>query len=220
MIAAATIALGLPGERTAVAGPATTATRSELMSAECGNPFENGEVGPWDYNNAEDRTNPRKIPIIEKFHFTRDVESLQHGSTGAYVMNDLDYTLRAVPNHARALNAVIRFDLEKGGIPPQWRSAECWLDRAMRFRPKDGSVYLLYANFKARKNQLDDALAAYEKAKQLSPDSIEIDYNMGLLYFKMGDYEKAREHAKIAYEGNYPLQGLRHKLSSKGYDVD
>lgn len=186
----------------------------------CGNPFDNGEVGPYDYNNAEDRTNPQKIPLVERFHFNRDVEGLDKGASSAYAMDDLDYTLRAIPNHPRALNAVARYDVEKGGIPPRWRSAECWFDRALTFRPEDGTAWLVYANYKARKNDDEAALDAYQRAKKLLPDSVEVDYNLGLLYFKLGRYDESLAHARTAYAGNYPLQGLRRKLAGKGYDVD
>jgi Flp pilus assembly protein TadD len=185
----------------------------------CGNPFKNG-VGPFDYNNGEERTTPGKIPVVEQFHFTPVVQSLARGNTSAYAMDDIDYTLRAVPNHHKALDAVARYDIEKGGIPPQWRSAQCWFDRATEFAPEDGQVWLIYANWCARKQHNDDALEAYKRAKALLPDSIEVDYNLGLLYYKMGDYEQARSHARIAYAGNYPLQGLRRRLAEKGYPLD
>jgi tetratricopeptide (TPR) repeat protein len=196
-----------------------TAAAADAGMVECGDPFSNG-VGPYDYNNAEDRSNPQKIPIVEKFHFTQVVESLARGSSSEYAMVDLDYTLRAVPNHHRALNAVARFDVEKGGIPPRWHSAQCWFDRATQFRPEDAQVWLIYANWMARKGEHDDALEAYQQAKTLAPESVEIDYNMGLLYFKMGEYEKSLASARLAYAGNYPLQGLRRKLAERGYSVD
>jgi tetratricopeptide (TPR) repeat protein len=114
-----------------------------------------------------------------------------------------------------------RFDIEKkGGIPPQWHSAQCWFDRATEFRPDDGQVWLIYANWSARKQKNEDALEAYNRAKKLLPDSVEVEYNMGLLYYKMGQYDNALSHAKIAYAGNYPLQGLKRKLAEKGYTVE
>ena len=200
--------------------PSSVRAAPQEVPGECGNPFNNG-VGPWDYNNGEERTNPQKIPIVEKFHFTPVVESLAHGSTSESAMGDIDYTLRAIPNHHRALNAMARFDIEKkGGIPPQWHSAQCWFDRATEFRPDDGQVWLIYANWSARKQKNEDALEAYNRAKKLLPDSVEVEYNMGLLYYKMGQYDNALSHAKIAYAGNYPLQGLKRKLAEKGYTVE
>lgn len=206
----------LGGLLLALAGAASAADTG--MLSECGDPFSNG-VGPFDYNNGEHRTNANKIPIVEKFHFTPVVESLARGSTSAYAMVDLDYTLRAVPNHHRALNSVARFDIEKGSIPVRWHPAQCWFDRAMEFRPDDGQVWLIYANWLARKTRTDDALEAYQRSKSLLPESVEVDYNLGLLYFKLGNYEKSLASAKTAYAGNYPLQGLRRKLEERGYSL-
>jgi hypothetical protein len=44
-----------------------------------------------------------------------------------------------------------------------------------------------------------------------------LNYNIGLLYFDMGDYAKAVEHARVAYNAGYPLVGLRKKLIDQGY---
>lgn len=201
--------------------PARAANTDSRTGEDCGDVFQNA-VGPFDYTSAEDRTRTKDagIPAVEKFHFNSDVESLTRGQSSTNPLDDLDYTLRAVPNHHRALNSIARYDVERGGIPMQWRSAQCWFDRALRFRSDDGAVWQIYANYKARKNQHEESLDAYMKAKELMPDSVEIDYNLGLLYFKMGDYGKAVDSARIAYAGNYPLQGLRRKLADKGYSVD
>jgi tetratricopeptide (TPR) repeat protein len=185
----------------------------------CGDVFS-AAFGPFDYTDPADRAN---LPIVDNAHFTPVVESLERGHSSVYALDDIAYTLRAFPNHHRALNAVARYEIEKGGIPPnseRWLSTQCWFERAMRFRPNDGTVWLIYANFKARQNRNEEALEAYEQAKDLLPGSVEVDYNLGLLYFKLGQYEKAASHAKIAYGSGYPLQGLKRKLAGKGYDVD
>lgn len=200
-----------------LAGPIVSSAPADV--ALCGDPFTNG-VGPFDYGNAAQRTNPQEIPIVEGHHFTPQVESLTAGASSADVMDDLDYTLRAVPNHHRALNAVARYDLQQGGIPPRWRSAECWFDRATRFRPDDGQVWLVYGNWLAGKQRQADALEAYERARTLLPESAEVHYNLGLLYFKMGEYAKALASARVAYAGHYPLPGLRRKLEARGYSLE
>ncbi len=185
---------------------------------ECGNVFDNGEVGPWDYTKAENRVNIERVPNVERHHWSPAVERLEGGVTG-YLMDDLDYILRAIPNHPRALNAVARYEIEIGSIPPNWRSAQCWFDRALTFRPEDGTVWLIYGNYKSRLGATDTALEAYQRAKELMPDDVEVDYNLGLLYVKLGDYDKAAVHARAAYEHHYPLQGLRRKLAEKGIEV-
>jgi tetratricopeptide (TPR) repeat protein len=201
-----------------LAGPPRAAAQAPEIP-DCPDPFKNG-VGPFDYTNGADLTDPQHIPIVEQFHFTRRVESLQGGSTGAYALTDLDYTLRAIPNHHRALNAVVRYDLAHNGTPSQFRPVQCWFDRAFAFKPNDGMVWMIFGNWKSGKNDTKAALEAYLKAKELLPDSVEVDYNLGLLYVRLGDYDKAMACARTVYAANYPLQGLRKRLAEKGHNLD
>lgn len=186
--------------------------------AACGDPFGN-LIGPFDYTNPVDRSKPRGIGLIEQYHFDAGVESLRQGLSSENVMGDLDYTLRAVPNHHRALNSVARYELELGGIPRRWRSAECWFTRAVTFKQDDAVVWMLYGNFLAKQKQWTAAREKYLRAKELMPKNIEIDYNLGLLYVNTQEYEKAVQHARIAYAQNYPLRGLRNMLARRGYQL-
>ena len=65
--------------------------------------------GPFDYRDPVSKRD--NLPIVESFHFTPDVESLRHGRSGS-VLGDLRYTLRAFPNHHRALKSMARYGLE------------------------------------------------------------------------------------------------------------
>lgn len=195
------------------------ATTCFAQAVDCPDPFTNA-FGPWDYTNGLDRSDPQRIPIVEGFHFTPRVESLEGGATGAYALTDLDYTLRAIPNHHRALNSVVKYDLQHHGTPTQFRPVQCWFDRAFSFRPNDGMVWLIYGIWKNGKNDTNGALEAYQRAKELMPGAAEVDYNLGLIYFRLGDYEKSLASARIAYGANYPLQGLRKKLADKGYRLE
>lgn len=197
-----------------IAAPAV-AQESGPSFVECGDPFTNA-FGPFDYTDPRNWAEYTKIPIVVSAHFTADVEALRRGVTGP-VLGEIDYTLRAIPNHHRALNAVVRYELEKGGIPPNYRSVECWFDRALQFKPDDGMVWLIYGNYQTRKSDFDEALEGYNRAKTLMPDNAEVDYNLGLLYLKRGEYEKALDHANAAYASGYPLEGLKRRLAEKGY---
>jgi tetratricopeptide (TPR) repeat protein len=187
------------------------------LTQDCGNVFD-APLGPWDYNDA---ANAFELNTINKNHFPSYVEGLERGKSSVNAMDDIAFVLRYFPNHHRALNAVARYDVERG-IPAfheSWLTGDCWFQRALQFRPKDGVVWLVFANYKARKDQREEALEAYQQALELLGENPEVHYNMGLLYVKLGQYEKALEHARKAYEGNYPLQGLRRKLADKGYAV-
>ncbi len=183
----------------------------------CGS-LANG-YGPYDY------TDPAQyetyIHRVELAHFTAEVETLKRGTTGV-VMGDIDYLLRASPNHHRALYAMARYYLQhpKEDQTPVYKSADCYFDRAIRFKPDDGNVYLIYGIYLARKEFNDRALIAYNKAIELLPDSAEARYDIGLLYADMKDFANACKHAREAARLGYPLQGLETELRAAGYDPE
>lgn len=178
-----------------------------------------GNYGPFDYTNPEHvRTN---LGIVEQYHFNADVENLRRGMT-TDVAGDLAYTLRVFPNHHRALNAMARLwrrDLSRGETPrgiSASQTPEYWFEKAMQFAPHDGAVPLLYGIHLHTKKKLDEALKYYKIAEQILPDSGDVQYNLGLLYFEKKDYRLAKLHAEKAYNLGYPLPGLRNKLIDAG----
>ena len=169
--------------------------------------------GPFDYRDPEARS--RMLPIVTEFHFTRDVEMLARGSSGT-VIGDLNYTLRAFPNFPRALQALERYALEGGQFPDNSSvpSAECYFQRAIAFAPDDPVVHAIHGDYLFRRGKRSEARAEYEKALQLAPGSAEITYNAGLFFLDVGDLERAKQLAKIAYDGGYPLRGLRTRIAA------
>lgn len=165
--------------------------------------------GPYDYTDPVHRRD--NLPIVEHFHFTRDVQNLKQGRSDT-IAGDLDYTLRAFPNHHLALNSVARYQLENPRPDARYYSADCYFDRALRWRPDDARVHMIYAIFLNKKGDKPGARTQYESALSLAPDDAEINYNAGLYYLAVKDYEAARTRAQLAYAGGYPLAGLRNKL--------
>lgn len=180
----------------------------------CGS-LENA-YGPFDYNDPVHKR--ENLPIVERFHFTPRVESLTRGESGELVL-DLNYTLRAFPNHARALWAMARYQLT---MSRPWSPAdhffpiECYFDRAVRWRPNDANVWLVHGMYLAKKGDLKAAVEKYETALKMDPSSAEANYNAGLAYFELKNYVRARELAEKAYALGYPLPGLRNKLAGVG----
>jgi tetratricopeptide (TPR) repeat protein len=170
--------------------------------------------GPYDYTNHDDYTN--KLPIVEQYHFDSAVESLSAGKTDFAVMGDLDYTLRAFPNHHRALSAMANYRLQNPNVIDKYYSAECYFQRAIRFRPTDNEVKTIYAVYLHRSKNYRLAEEYYQKVLDVSPDSSEVHYNLGLLYYSMQKYDLAVQHARQAYALDYPLQGLKNLLVKKG----
>lgn len=165
--------------------------------------------GPYDYTDPVHRRD--NLPIVEHFHFTRDVQSLRQGRSDT-VAGDLDYTLRAFPNHHQALDSVARYQLANPRPDPRYYSAECYFDRAMRWRPDDARVHMVYAIYLNKKGDKAEATKQYQDALSLEPADAEINYNAGLFFLGLKDYDKARELAEKAYGGGYPFEGLRNKL--------
>ena len=181
------------------------------------NPCKGGAqgFGPFDYLNRAAFT--EELFLVESAHFTVEVEQLLGGTSGALVA-DLDYTLRAWPNHHRALNAMIRYQsrldsaalraLGRRGIP----AAECYLQRALSFSPKDDMVYMLSGLQAHRLGMREQAFAAYERSVQLAPGNIQAKYNFALLLLEMGERARAVALASEVYAAGFPLQGLKKKL--------
>lgn len=174
--------------------------------------------GPFDYVSEKS-----KIGIVEQYHFKPSTEQLN--DTVARLDGDLNYTLRAVPNHHRALwarsrfylrrakhsspNALIARERSQQGNPPP----ECYFQRAQVFNPNDGMVSAIFGIYLHKRDKLQAALTEYQQAEKKIPEHAELIYNMGLLYFDMDNLEKAREYADRAKSLGYPLEGLHRKVS-------
>ncbi|TFH07830.1 MAG: tetratricopeptide repeat protein [Nitrosomonadales bacterium] len=189
----------------------------------CGELRPRGQYGPFDYSNASHRK--EKLPIVERAHFSQGTRNLIEGgrtvSEYAYdwVGGDIDYTLRAFPNHYPALEAMAKIGLREKNVKvlhAQY-NVECYFERAIRFKPSDGMVRMIYANYLLKLvGRRADAMEQYQIAAQILPENASINYNLGLLYLKEKNYEEATEHAKKAYELGFPLDGLRNNLMKIG----
>jgi tetratricopeptide (TPR) repeat protein len=182
----------------------------------CGN--LHNAYGPYDYTNPDDFAN--KLPIVESAHFRPETERLEwHTLKHRNPAGDIDYTLRAFPNHHRALQAMAKYALQSNQSPPPHMhySAECWFERAIAFQPADGVVRMLYGTYLFKKRDLDGALREYQVAEELMGDNPELDYNLGLLHFKREEYDRAYNYARKAYDEGFPLPGLKKMLKSVGH---
>lgn len=190
-------------------------------ASQCGDPFKSlGGTNPSDYTNAADS---KHLKQVNDYHF----DPFKDNSVYRYFINNMDYTLRHFPNHYPALYLVSKrertereriekqgkyFDEPKSsaGFPA---TAECYFERAVRFRPNDPTVHMLYGIHLHLLGKLDQALQEYKKSEQIYPNNSELQYNLGLLYFDRKEYNLARQHAQKAYTMGYPLRGLQEKLA-------
>jgi hypothetical protein len=182
----------------------------------CGGPLDqNNFRRPIDVNLPADQD---EVNIVVKHHFTPEVAALIRGST-AKLPGDIDYTLRHIPNHYGALDAMARWQLKHPVESDRHWSADCYFQRALTFRPKDPRLYMLYGTYLHRAKRPDEAAVAYGKAEKLGLDSPELFYNRGLLEFERNNYEEAAAYASKAYAGGYPLPALRRKLEEAGVSI-
>ncbi len=184
----------------------TAASSAQDLTA-CG-PLQNA-YGPYDYRTA----GAYEKQLVEGAHFTRNVETLQRGNSGP-LGAEIDYTLRAFPNHPRALMAMMKLgERDKTERPRGARySVACYFERAVRFQPDDPTARLLRGIYLVEKKQRAAALPDLEFAREHAGDDANVHYNLGLTYFDLQEYDKALDHAKKAYALGFPLQGLKNKL--------
>ncbi|MDP2171364.1 MAG: tetratricopeptide repeat protein [Rhodocyclaceae bacterium] len=188
-----------------------TISSTAVAQGNCGNLNEG--YGPFDY-----RTQKHELKIVEGAHFLPFVENLSRGNTSTTPGGDIDYTLRASPNHHRALLAMMKLSSkEKRDKPIGARyTIACWLDRAERFAPDDAMVKTIYGTFLLQKGKADEGVKKLEEALVMAGDNANIHYNLGLAYVDLKDYDKALASAHKAYQLGFPLPGLRNKLERVG----
>jgi hypothetical protein len=177
-------------------------------------------TAPRDYRTVK----PTFLKDVERNHFTAPVqmllraESTQVGGVG----RDISYTLHVIPNHPQALLAMMRLaekekvERPRGARFPVW----CYFERALGFVPDDYNVRVLYGTYLARSRKEQDAREHLQRAAQQAPDDPNVQYNLGLAYFEIKDFDKSLEHARRAYALGFALPGLRRKLEAEGKWVE
>jgi tetratricopeptide (TPR) repeat protein len=184
---------------------------SHAATSTCG-PLDN-PYGPFDYVTQKNR-----LGVVEQYHFTPSVEALTGGSSSYQVGEDIDYTLRAFPNHHRALMALVRLGERKHSAQPVGLtySVECYFERALRFRPLDGTVRMIYARYLFQDQRLSQANQQLEAAASTAGDNAFAHYNIGLLYLEQENYALALAHAHKAYSLGFLQPALREQLQLRG----
>lgn len=179
--------------------------------------------GPYDYTDSRFKKN---LDLVDSGHFQPNVASLTKPRQGSFAA-DLDYTLRAIPNHHRALYTLIRLATEPKPArdPYKWfrdpvHPPECYLQRAIAFSKKDYVPKFLYGLYLHKMGRLKDAEEWYKETLKGLPEYAEAHYNLGLLLLELGRYPEAADQAHAAYRLGYPLQGLSRRLKEAGYPAD
>lgn len=191
--------------------------RAQLVEA-CG-PMSNN-FGPFDYTNMEHRTVNKgyNLSIVESAHFTTEIEAGIRGRTTYIAATDISYTLRAWPNHHRALLSISRLALRDKTERPKGSqyTIDCWFDRARRNAPHDGMVPAIFSTYLAKRGRKAEAMEQAALAYELTPDSKNVNYNVAVAYLELKEYSKAKEHAIRAEELGHPSKAVQKQLQKLG----
>lgn len=185
------------------------------LDASCGNLSENTFHRPIDYF----ASTPEFRGRIEGPHFPPHVENLQRGNTDTTPGHDISYTLRTFPNHHRALMAMINLGRKEKTNKPRGSdfTIDCWLNRALYFKPDDGIIRLIYSIELMRRAKYSQAVTQLLKSDELLINNGNVQYNLGLAYFELHEYDKALVCAHKAYALGFTLEGLPKKLKASGH---
>lgn len=194
-------------------------TGTDAAHAICGGPLgQNSWMRPLDYRDPKDDPH---LKSIEGAHFDQETENLVRGMNEP-LPGDIHYVLMRFVNHYRALNSMATWQLKNGFTQGriEYLPVDCYFERAVAFTPDDPVIYIIWGNYLTRKKQYDRALTTYKEAERLDPENSEVHYDLGLLYLRLDDLDKAQTHARLAYAQDYPLPGLRNLLRKRGVNID
>lgn len=181
--------------------------------------------GPYDYrehigsNDFKVNSN-NPLRLVQIAHFRPEMEMLIRGGQGekSEVGPEFDYTLRAFPNHHRALLAMVKLaDKQRTEQPKGARyTVDCWFARAIQWKPDDVMVRMIYANYLGSRNRSADAIEQLKVATTLAKENPLTHNNIGLIYFDLKEYDKALEQAHIAEGMGLARPDLRNRLTAIG----
>lgn len=193
--------------------PDTAFSSDDTDLRRCVMPPPENPDSPWDYRTRKDRHD-----IVERRHFTPKVENLIHGESTESIVADIAYTLGMFPNHHRALLSLVRYSerTKQKTFPQVKYSVECYLKRAVSFKEDDLQVRIIYASYLAKQNNKSEAISHLEFIESKDENSQIQNYNLGLIYFELRNYEKSLHYAHLVYTQGFPLPGLKNKLTRAG----
>jgi hypothetical protein len=180
-----------------------------------------GHFGPLDFRSAhnEDRR------VVESYHFDMEYATFMKGEVAgrnragtANVAGGFQYTLKAIPNHPTALYAMERLGMRLNSERPQDTEfpLECWYVRAFKIAPDDPMVRALYGIYLANRGRKEEALHNLKIADEELPSDANMQYNIGLTYFKLNQFEAAQLSGMRAARQGFKLDGLEHMLKKAG----
>lgn len=194
-----------------VLGAAGTAAMAEPLADYSACPaMATSNWGVIDYRVVD----PKQLSLVERFHFTPDIERLEAHDSAA----NISYTLRRFQNHHRALMAAMKLGLREKKRQPRGLaySVDCYFARAESLFPDDEMVKVIHGLYLIRSGRQSLGVQVLEAARTLNENNANLHYNLGLAYLELKRYDSALQSAHRAYSLGFPLPGLRNRLKRAG----
>lgn len=146
---------------------------------------------------------------IEKFHLQQAVAKIKDHKFN-FAWNELAYVLHYIPNHPLALQLLgtLSFEMKKD------HQAKAYFERAIHLFPQVATTYVLYGKFLEQAGEPEKALLQFHQAIALNEKEAEYYYHLGLVYYRLKQYEQANEVAQTAYQQGFSDPYLKEQLIS------
>lgn len=200
--------------------PLPTDVTPKVFVGQCGG--FTGHYGPIDFRNAH----PDDKRVVEAYHFDMEYRTFLQGKLvgknragTSEVAGGFQYVLKSFPNHPTALYAMERVGTQLGTERPQNIDfpLECWYVRAFQIAPDDPVVRALYGIYLANRGRKDEALHNIKIADAELQGDANMQYNIGLMHFKLQKFELAQLNAMRAAKLGFRLDGLERMLKKAGH---
>lgn len=157
------------------------------------------------------RKEARAGGVVERFFLGSDaglaerVEVMTRLVSGAYAFAAaVPTTVKGTADFDEPMATVTRENAALELRAGRFRAAEVQLDRVRAVAPNDAMAYLYLGDLHrlraqrvrsvADRDELGrKALAAYERCEEMNPDIVEVPRRLGLLYYQLGQIDRARE---------------------------
>jgi len=101
------------------------------------------------------------------------------------------FTLRAVLDAARGKP-----------VDPKDGKRNAWVNRALNFNPRYGTIYADLAHFEIMRRRYREATALLQRAVEVQPDLWSAHAELGSNLLRLGVLDEARKHLQAAYSGD------------------
>jgi len=79
-----------------------------------------------------------------------------------------------------------------------WQNSEALFLRTGAVTRDNYEVYYGLGNYYLREGRLDEAIANYERGRQMNPSDLQVLHNLGVASFRKGNYEQAADYYQVA----------------------